>query len=323
VSLDETSSSTITPPLDTGDGGNPVATCGEEGALPDGATRDDAEHRVVLRCDGDAKELAITALADGVVRLRYGAGWTRDGSLVPVDRVRAEEPLRVGRRGSAVVVCTPELEIEATTARCTLVAKDARTGTVVLEDGEGGGFRSTNEGASVDRGVAKDERFYGLGLHTAKSIDLRGSAIELWNTDAFDAAAGGFPPDAKHLYESIPFYLGLRSGTAYGVFTDDTFRTRFDLGAADPSRVRVSSARPGRLDQYLVPGPSMKDVLRRYTGLTGRAPLPAPWSIGFHQSRWEGPCDGAPAAQASRPFCSADQIAGVASRFRSDKAAQL
>lgn len=309
----------VTPPLDTGDGGAPVATCGEEGALPEGARRDDAERRVVLRCDGDgnAKELAITTLADGVVRLRYGAGWTRDGSLVPVDRVRAEEPLRAGRRGGAVVVCTPELEIEVTPSRCTLVAKDVRTGTVILEDGAQGGFRATREGSSIERGAADGERFYGLGLHTAKSIDLRGSAIELWNTDAFDAAAGGFPPDAKHLYESIPFYLGLRGATAYGVFTDDTFRTRFDLGAADPSRVRVSSARPAGLDQYLVAGPSMKDVLRRYTGLTGRAPLPAPWAIGFHQSRWEGPCDGASAQE--RPFCSASQIASVTSRFRSEK----
>jgi alpha-glucosidase len=311
-------------PLDAGGGGDPAATCGEGGDLPAGARRDDAAHRVTVACDGDAKELAITHLADGVVRLAYGS--EARGSIVPIERRLADEPLRTGHRGGAAVVCTPQIELSVVPGACRLVARDVATATVVLDDGDEGGFargRASARGgperdvASVVRVAAPGERFYGLGLHTAvmdaaKGLDLRGSIVELWNTDAFDAAAGGFPADAPHLYESIPFYVGLRGKTAYGVFTDETHRTRFDLASTAKDRVRVTSF-GARIDQYLVPGPSMKDVLRRYTGLTGRTPLPPPWALGFHQSRWEGPCDGSPAA---KPFCSAAQIAAVAQRFR-------
>ena len=47
--------------------------------------------------------------------------------------------------------------------------------------------------------------------------------------------------------------------------------------------------------------------------MTGRTPLPPPWALGFHQSRWEAPCEGAPA---ERPFCSGAQMVQLAQSFR-------
>jgi alpha-glucosidase len=36
----------------------------------------------------------------------------------------------------------------------------------------------------------------------------------------------------------------------------------------------------------VLPGPTLPDVLRQYTDLTGRIPLPALWALGYHQCRW-------------------------------------
>jgi alpha-glucosidase len=300
--------------------------CGESEELPAGTARDDAAHTLTVGCDA-AGELALTMLDDGIVRLRYGKD--DRGSIVALDRPPATTALRVGRRGNAAVLCAPKIEIAVEPGACTLTAKD-ELGNVILSDGAGGGWfhgQDSPLGASstpedvvgVVRSSPPDERIYGLGLHTAagttaNGLDLRGTVVELFNTDAFVDAAGGWPPDAPHLYETIPFYIGLRGASAYGLFTDETRRTRFDLASEKRDRIKLTSFGT-RVDQYLVAGPRIADVVRRYTRLTGRLSLPPPWALGFQQSRWDSPCDGNPS---DRLFCSAPQIESVAQKFRDD-----
>lgn len=298
-------------------GATAPARCGERAELPAGAWLG-ADGSLAVTCDGDAASLTISGLDDGIVRLRYGAG--PGGSLVPVERPTASAPLAVGAVGDAAVACVGDLVIAATPRTCRVRAAD-RGGRVVLDDGATGGFyrrRETFDGVErdvlgVSRALGEGERIYGLGQHTRSttSLDLRGSVVDLTNTDAYDDGAKGYRPDATRLYESFPIYLGLRGGVAYGVFTDNTHRMRFDVARRDPTRLEAS-ATGGAIDQYLLAGPSFKDVLRRYTRVTGRAPLPAPWSIGLHLSRWEGPCD----VTTDRPFCSAAQVVDLARRLR-------
>lgn len=304
-------------PLGDGGAATPAPSCGERSELPPGAARD-ADGALVIACDGDASALVIAALDDGIVRLRYGAG--SGGSLVPVDRPPASTPLAVGRVGADAAACVGDLVLTVSPRACRLRVVD-RAGRVVLEDGAGGGFYRRREAfdgverdvLGVSRALGDGERIYGLGQHTrsATSLDLRSTVVDLYNTDAYDDGAKGYRPDAPRLYQSHPVYLGLRGGVAYGVFTDNTHRMRFDVGRRDASRIEAS-ATGGAIDQYLLPGPSFRDVLRRYTRVTGRAPLPAPWSIGMHLSRWEGPCEVAN----DRPFCSAPQVVELARRLR-------
>ena len=42
----------------------------------------------------------------------------------------------------------------------------------------------------------------------------------------------------------------------------------------------------GALDYYFIDGPTPKDVVQRYTELTGRIPLPPMWALGYQQSRY-------------------------------------
>src|SRR4029079_10167248 len=112
----------------------------------------------------------------------------------------------------------------------------------------------------IARRTPIDEPFYGLGEKTG-ALDRRGRRWVFWNTDAYDPAFGGYPPDRAPLYASIPFFVALRTDVAYGVFTDSAYRVEIDLAATDASTYRISTAGP-RIDQYVLAGPRMADVVR-------------------------------------------------------------
>ncbi|KAH7098279.1 alpha-glucosidase [Auriculariales sp. MPI-PUGE-AT-0066] len=42
----------------------------------------------------------------------------------------------------------------------------------------------------------------------------------------------------------------------------------------------------GILDLLILPGPTPERIFEQYAGLTGSTPLPAAWSLGYHQCRW-------------------------------------
>lgn len=60
----------------------------------------------------------------------------------------------------------------------------------------------------------------------------------------------------------------------------------------------------GILDLFLLPGPTPEDIFKQYTKLTGTPVLPAHWSLGYHQCRWN--------------YVSSDDIRTVQKRFDED-----
>ncbi|MHB8876368.1 MAG: glycoside hydrolase family 31 protein [Myxococcaceae bacterium] len=232
--------------------------------------------------------LRASVLESGTVRLRYrGSGQVSPRASYAVTGAFAPDALPlIGSTSEAALVCTAELLLQIRREDCHLRVT-AADGTVVLEDPEDGGYFEQVQPTpqrGVQRVAAPGEHFYGFGEKTGP-FDKRGRTMTFWNTDAYVGAFGGYPPDADPLYQSIPFFVGLRGATAYGVFLDDPHRLRFDMGAADPSRYGLFTAGTD-FDSYLFAGPAMSDVLRRYSQLTGRTPLPPRWALGYHQSRW-------------------------------------
>jgi len=140
------------------------------------------------------------------------------------------------------------------------------------------------------------ERYFGCGERTA-GLEKTGSHQVFWNVDP----PIGHTASLNNLYTSIPFVLCLHEGRAHGVFYDYAGRVDLDLARADPSRVAVAAA--GDLAVYVLLGPTPADVLRRYTGLTGRTPMPPLWALGNQQSRWS--------------YMSAGEVRDVAAGFRS------
>ncbi len=131
---------------------------------------------------------------------------------------------------------------------------------LVTDDGQ------THLREQLDLGVG--ELVYGLGERFGPLV-RNGQTVDLWNAD------GG--TSSEQAYKNVPFYLTNRG---YGVFVDHPGAVSVEIASEKVDRVQFSV--PGESLRYLViHGPTPKDILRRYTALTGRPPLPPAWSFGL------------------------------------------
>ena len=124
---------------------------------------------------------------------------------------------------------------------------------------------------AVSKKLGFDEHFYGLG-EKAAHLDKRRDSFVNWNSDT-----PGYTEGKDPIYQTIPFYLGLRHGAAYGIFFDNSYRSYFDFGHSSQQRAWFG-AEGGELNYYFFYGPAIKKILGRYADLTGHMPLPPLWA---------------------------------------------
>jgi alpha-D-xyloside xylohydrolase len=117
----------------------------------------------------------------------------------------------------------------------------------------------------LDLGVG--EAVYGLGERFTALVK-NGQPVDIWNED------GG--TSSEQAYKNIPLYL---TNGGYGVFVNYPGCVSFEVASEVVSRVQFSV--PGERLDYFIIGGNMKDVLRKYTALTGRPSLPPAWSFGL------------------------------------------
>src|SRR5262249_41124430 len=111
--------------------------------------------------------------------------------------------------------------------------------------------------------LAPGERVLGAGERTS-GLDKRGERLVFWNTDPPQPHG----PDTRAMYASIPFWLGLRDGRAYGIFLDSVRRAELDVGATHPDLLSFGAS-SGDLTYYVFAGPTPAAVLGCYADLTG------------------------------------------------------
>lgn len=112
------------------------------------------------------------------------------------------------------------------------------------------------------------ECVYGLGERFTPFVK-NGQVVDIWNEDGGTAS--------EQSYKNIPFYLTNRG---YGVFVNHPERVAFEVASEKVERVQFSVSGE-RLEYFLIYGPSPKEVLQKYTALTGRPALPPAWSFGL------------------------------------------
>lgn len=118
-----------------------------------------------------------------------------------------------------------------------------------------------------------DEHFYGFG-EKFSPLDKRGQSIPLWHANA----TGNTWPQS---YKNIPFFVSTRG---YGLFINSAYPIHYHLG--DRSHTRYSiHVQHDLLDYYFIYGPRIKDIVPRYTTITGAPSLPPLWSFGLWMSR--------------------------------------
>ncbi|MBC6461542.1 alpha-xylosidase [Actinomadura sp. HBU206391] len=113
-----------------------------------------------------------------------------------------------------------------------------------------------------------DHHVYGLGERFGPLVK-NGQTVDIWNADGGTAS--------EQAYKNVPFFL---TDGGYGVFVDHPGEVSFEIASEAVSRAQFS-VEGQSLQYFLIYGPTPKEILRKYTALTGRpARLPA-WSFGL------------------------------------------
>ncbi len=112
------------------------------------------------------------------------------------------------------------------------------------------------------------ENVYGLGERFTAFVK-NGQIVDSWNRD------GG--TSSEQAYKNVPFYLTNRG---YGVLVNHPENVSFEVASEKVSRVQFS-VEGHSLEYFVIYGPTPKEVLEKYTTLTGKPALPPAWSFGL------------------------------------------
>ena len=143
------------------------------------------------------------------------------------------------------------------------------------------GIRYRNDSVFISFKINPSDVFHGAGGRPF-GPDLNKKAFEFYNTweyAYYDQATG----IAQSL--NVPFVV---SSHKYGLLLDSDKPgfMRMYLGALDSTKINIEIANSGRWCYYLIHGETNDDILKNYTQLTGRQPLPPRWALGYIQSKF-------------------------------------
>ncbi|MFC1406289.1 MULTISPECIES: alpha-xylosidase [Streptacidiphilus] len=212
--------------------------------------------------------------AEGVigVRVTHHAGALRPGPEFELPGADPRESVgKVVRDGSVVELSSGELglrvdtegpwQLDFTAGGRVLTSIGAR-GTGFVTDAEGRHFML----GQLSLGVG--ELVYGLGERFT-AFTRNGQSVDIWQAD------GG--TNSEQAYKNIPFHL---TNHGYGVFVNHPGRVGYEVGSETVSQVQFS-VEDQQLEFFVIHGPDPKQILARYTALTGRPALPPAWALGL------------------------------------------
>lgn len=222
----------------------------------------------------------ITAYNATTVRIRISKQkFTEDFSFA-VDSLGAKgKIINTNNSGSAHYFFTDSLRIfvEGNPFRINILTSKDQS---ILNDDAALGVSWFGNQVSCYKQLHKDEKFIGLGEKTG-SINRRENYYYHWNSDV-----PGYALNQDPLYSTIPFFIGIHDSLAYGIFFDNTHKSYFNFGGGADEDIFHFGADDGEMNYYFFGGSSVQQIIKDYTELTGRTPMPPMWSLGFQQSRW-------------------------------------
>lgn len=119
-----------------------------------------------------------------------------------------------------------------------------------------------------------DEHIYGFGEGFGR-LDKRETFQTLWNQE-------GFGNSSPASYKRVPFYMSTRG---YGLFIHSTNAIRCRVGDLEHTALSAIVDDTTSLDFYFIYGPTFRDILPRYTSITGAPALPPKWTFGLWMGR--------------------------------------
>jgi alpha-glucosidase len=252
-----------------------------------------SEKSVVFICQ-DNSQVQVTILAADLVRVRASFAKpipSRDHSWAIAKTEWATPRWSLSENADSVLITTDGLEVVVQRSPLLIEFRDAKTHAIINADEQPMAYDpkallkdlmfdpQAGRFVAAAKKLGFDEHFYGLGEKAAR-LDKRRSSFVNWNSDT-----PGYTEGKDPIYQTVPFYIGLQNGNAYGIFFDNSYRSYFDFGKSSQQRMWFG-AEGGEMNYYFLYGPSLKKVLSRYAELTGHMPLPPLWALGNQQSRW-------------------------------------
>jgi alpha-glucosidase len=229
--------------------------------------------------------LAVAPLSDDIIRIRYtrtkASGSDSSRAVINRDFDAVKASAVIGSDSTVVETATLRVNIQENPLRISFA--DTHGNSLDTDDARRG-MTFDDAGFTVRKRLRDDEHVYGFGEKNGR-LDKRGWNLggynyAMWNTDTYTHDSSTDP-----LYVSVPFFMVMRQGRAHGIFLDNTWRSFFDVGHDYPGLLTFGSG-GGDLDYYFINGPDPKQVIERYTALTGRISLPPLWALGYNQCRY-------------------------------------
>ena len=227
-----------------------------------------------------SSRLRITALSATVVRLRYSAQapFPADHSFAALPNAFADgTKVQMKDSADAVVLDTGVIQVRILKSPMRVEFLD-QSSQVISKDHASYPVSFNGTAFRVWKSMPLDEHYFGLGDKTGP-LDRRDLSFTMWNTDV------GYQESTDPIYKSIPFFLALRNGAAYGIFLDNTYRSNFDFGKEFRDAYSFG-AEAGELNYYFFYGPDPKRVVSDFTALVGRMALPPLFALGYQQCRY-------------------------------------
>jgi alpha-glucosidase len=234
-----------------------------------------------LDAQGNRSLLDVRVLTDNLVRVRFAPSGKfsprRSWAVALADE--AFDPVAVELRETeeTIQLLTSQMRVGLRRDSGSIACYDSADRPFAHDHTPGIGWRL---GAVAGwKQIAADDHFYGFGQRTGL-LDKRSQRLTNWTSDALD-----FDSLTDEMYQAIPFFIALRPEVCYGLFFNTTFKSQFDMGAAEAG-VWQMQTQGSELDYYILYGATPAQILQTYAQLTGRMPLPPKWAIGYHQCRW-------------------------------------
>lgn len=230
-----------------------------------------------LEGKSDFAKFRITVYKEGIIRIQASKYDTFESNPYSVISGPEKVEFDVVKNGNQVQLSTSRIRMDLDLSSFALSFFDSTENLLNADDGLGTAWIGSE--VTTYKQVQKDEKFIGLGEKTG-NLNRFGRAYTNWNTDYFGYGIGDDP-----LYMSIPFYIGVHDQGAYGIYFDNTHKSVFNFGAST-NRFVYFSAEDGDLDYYFIYQPTVAEIIRDYTWLTGRMQMPPKWALGFQQCRY-------------------------------------
>ncbi|MCG3138070.1 MAG: hypothetical protein HJJLKODD_01928 [Phycisphaerae bacterium] len=240
----------------------------------------DARNQITVTAG--ASIVQISAIDEGIVRIRLAPDgkFGRDFSWAVVDLTPQAtiNATPVEDTDQRVVYASGSLLLQIDKQPCRITVMNQVKRVLVAQD-DRKGMAWDGEQVAVWHEMPEWESYLGLGSKTGP-LDKREGAWTNWTSDTY-----GFQSYTDPIYQAIPFFMIARDGQYAGILFDNPYRSYFDFGKSERDTYTFG-AEGGELNYYVIAGPTPKEVLRRYTELTGRMPLPPKWALGYHQCRY-------------------------------------